>query len=174
MLSHCRGDVNKNEPPPRYPAWIVEGDLPSFDVSQPQGVYAAWDVLRCGTPARMLHSPLIAKVLPKWSSDYLVSFMPYNQLSLIERQSAVLVAGDGSDLSLPSDMSHRLLGRKRQCKQAEGAAVEWCRLARLAHSTRWKCFAQRREAAHIWSMILRRTSLAHTTMSGSPRRAGCA
>jgi hypothetical protein len=174
MLSHCRGDVNKNEPPPRYPAWIVEGNLPSFDVSQPQGVYAAWDVLRCSKPALMLHSPLIAKVLPKWSSDYLVSFVAYYQLPLVERQSAVLVAGDCSDLSLPSFMSHPLLGRKGQYKQAESAAVGWCRLARSAHSTRWKCFAQRRKAAHIWSMILRRTSLAHTTMSGSPRRAGCA
>lgn len=136
MLSHCRGDINQKEPPSRYPAWIVEGNVPSFDVSQPQGVYAAWDVLRCSKPARMLHSPLIAKVRPKWSSDYLVSFIAYHQHPLVEHQSAALVAGDGSDLSLTSDLSHPLLGRKGRCKQAESGAVGWCRLARLAHSAR--------------------------------------
>ena len=82
MLSHCRSDAIKNEPPPRYPAWIVEGSVQSFDVRQPQGVYAVWDVLRCSKPACMLHSPLIAKLLPKWSFAYLVSIIAYYHLPL--------------------------------------------------------------------------------------------
>lgn len=49
--------------------------MPSFDVRQPQGLYAAWDVLQSSKPACMLYSPLMAKIVPKWSTNYLVGFL---------------------------------------------------------------------------------------------------
>ncbi len=69
----CRNDGNKDDPSPRYPAWICGDKVQSFDVRHSHGLYAAWDVLRSSKPACLLHAPLIANLLPKWSAEYLVS-----------------------------------------------------------------------------------------------------
>ena len=56
--------------------------MQTFDVRQPQALYAAWDVLRSSKPACLLHTPLIAPLVSKWTSEYLASPLPATALHL--------------------------------------------------------------------------------------------
>ncbi len=76
----CRDQITKDELPPRYPAWISGKNVQAFDVRQPQGLYAAWDVLRSTKPACLHHAPLIAKLVSKWSPEYLVRALSASNL----------------------------------------------------------------------------------------------
>lgn len=100
----CRQKSNEDELPPRFPAWLSEGNVQAFDVRQPQALYAAWDVFRSSKPACLLHTPLIAHLVSKWTPEYLASNLPATALHMPYCDTSL------HPLSMPLVPRHGLVG----------------------------------------------------------------
>ncbi|BDA49058.1 probable hypoxia-inducible factor 1-alpha inhibitor [Coccomyxa sp. Obi] len=87
-------------PAPRYPKWIAENEIERFDVSDAKGHNAAWEVLRTCQPAVLCKSPLVQKLLERWTLPYLAKAFGMNRADVevlsSEEKSSAFVEHDES------------------------------------------------------------------------------
>ena len=57
---------------PRFPRWLLDGYVPTFDTAKPKEHNAAWELLRTGQPAAFVRNALVAALVERWSLAYLV------------------------------------------------------------------------------------------------------